>query len=198
MGIAGASGSGKSYLSELLRQKIGRSAVAIFPLDAYYFDLSALSDAERALHNFDEPGALEWGRIERDLDHLLSGRPIRLPIYDFGTHTRRSGGVRLDPSAYLIVEGLFALYEPALREKMDLKIFMDVDPGVSDARRIERDTRERGRTLPDSIRQINASVRPMFEKHIAPTRAHADILFSGADPQRQVTDIIRRMTGAGS
>ncbi len=193
VGIAGASGSGKSFLADFLSRQIGPSVSGIIPLDSYYRDLSGLPAEERILRNFDVPEALEWERIEGDLDRLLSGLPIDLPIYDFKTHTRQLGGARLHPLEYMIVEGLFALYRPALRKRMDLKIFMDTEPNVCDSRRTDRDVRERGRTLPESIRHIDASVRPMFEKHVAPTRAHADILFGGGNFEAQAMEIVRRI-----
>ena len=180
IGIAGASCSGKSFLAARLRERLGDCT--ILPTDAYYKDLSRFPLEERARHNFDAPDAIDSPLFEEQLKTLAGGETVSVPTYDFTTHTRAPGCRTVQPSSYIIVEGLFALYWPVVRKLLGLKVFVEAPHDLCLERRIERDCRERGRT-PESVRaQYEATVRPMFDKCIAPTRHYADLVISGEAP----------------
>lgn len=178
-GIAGPSCSGKTELAFWLAHRTG---APILNLDHYYRDLNGLSFEERARSNFDEPAALDREEILRDARALAGGGAISAPRYDYSIHARIEGGQFIEPAPVIILEGLFALYWPELRELYRLRIFVDAPEDLCYARRLRRDIQERGRT-PESVRaQFEATVKPMAQLHILPTREFADVVVNGADP----------------
>ncbi|HOE64891.1 MAG TPA: uridine kinase [Candidatus Hydrogenedentes bacterium] len=183
VGIAGASCSGKSSLASALGASLPGSCCV--SLDAYYVDLSAKPPDERARSNFDVPEALDWPLIRAHVRALAAGEAVDCPVYDFVTHTRAAETVRLAPAPHVIVEGLFTLYDAALRRLLQTRVFVDVSADVALSRRIARDVAERGRT-PESVReQVERTVRPMMEAYVIPTRRHATVVVSGEAPIEQ-------------
>lgn len=179
LGIAGPSGSGKSSVARAIVDKLGAAAVTLVPLDAYYHDLERLAPALRREMNFDSPDAIDLALLTRQLRGLARGQAIELPAYRFETHSREPRGKLVAPASTVIVEGLFALYWAEICRLFALKVFVDVEDPVALERRIERDVRERGRT-PGAVRaQYEATVRPMYERHVLPTRARADLVLDG-------------------
>ena len=194
IGIAGPSCSGKTELALALQQRLGPSAGRL-PLDAYYRDLVLLDPALRDEHNFDHPDALDRHLLFEHLDRLIAGESVEVPHYRFATHSRSPRGRVLEPGAWLIVEGLFALYWEELRDKLRTKLFIDAGDELCLSRRLERDVRRRGRS-PDAVRsQYARTVGPMFERHVLPTRIHADLILSGEDPiDRLVKSVLAATT----
>jgi uridine kinase len=177
-GIAGPSCSGKTELAFWLAHRTG---APILNLDHYYRDLHDLSFEERAKANFDEPAALDHEEILRDARRLAEGGSVSAPRYDYSIHARVEGEQVIEPSPVIILEGLFALYWPGLRDLLQLKIYVDAPDSLCLERRLRRDVQERGRT-PDSVRaQYDATVRPMAQLHILPTRDYADLVVNGAE-----------------
>lgn len=188
IGIAGPSCSGKSELSKYMSVLL---SAPILSLDHYYRDLTHLPIEERAVQNFDHPDALDWQLLERDVATLASGQDLQVYKYDF-THHTRSDEVELIPAKeYVIVEGLFALYREEIRRQFGLKVFVAVPDETCLERRIERDIRERGRTRESVLWQYDATVRPMCEQFILPTRQLADLVVSGTDLLEQSAGRIR-------
>ena len=178
VGIAGASGAGKTTLAHALAGSLVGAAVV--SMDAYYRDLAHLDRASRDRCNFDAPEAFDWDRVVADLRALRCGDTIQRPIYDFTTHTRGSEVELVVPTPFLIVEGLLVLHHPDVRALLDTRVFLDVDDQTALNRRITRDRRERGRA-PDAIRaQYARDVQPMFERHVRPTARWATLTLSGA------------------
>lgn len=178
VGIGGPSCAGKT---ELARWLAARLAAPVLNLDHYYIDLAHLPLEERARTNFDEPAAVDYRAILHDVAALRRGEPVVAPLYDFATHARARGGERIVPGGLVVVEGLFALYWPELREHFFVKLFVDAPDALCLARRLERDVRERGRT-PESVRaQFAATVQPGADRYIRPTRAFADLVLSGEE-----------------
>jgi uridine kinase len=179
VGIGGGSGSGKTTLAEQVAAALP-SAVVV-PADAYYRDLAHLPPHERAVRNFDEPAALDGDRLCADLRCLAQGRAIARPSYDFTTHTRGAGSVPTSAAAVVVVEGIFVLALPAVRELLALGVFVEASEVARLARRVARDVRERGRT-PESVAvQFFRQTKPMHELHVEPSRAFADLVVSGED-----------------
>ena len=165
------------------------------PIDAYYRDLSHLSPKVRSVQNFDVPDAVEHALLIKHLSILSDGGAVNVPQYDFTTHTR-STSTRSSVSAaqkVVFVEGLFALYWKEVRQLLTASIFIDLDGNSCLTRRIERDVKERGRT-PESVKQqFQETVLPMYEQHVAPTRAHADLVLQGDTPVYDLTDQVLAM-----
>jgi uridine kinase len=179
LAVAGASGSGKTTLARELAHTLGGFH---FPLDNYYRDLSHLPPAERALQNFDDPAMIESPLLAAQVAALAQGQPIERPLYNFSTHSRIHGQTEtVRPGAYLLVEGLFALYYSELLPIYQLRVYVDTPDEVCFERRMKRDIEERGRT-PESVRrQYEATVRPSSIAFVRPSAAHADLIVAGTD-----------------
>lgn len=197
VGIAGGSGSGKTTLARRVQERLPPGTAARVSHDAYYRDLAHLPLAERAAFNFDHPDALESELLAAHLTRLRNGHPVEVPMYDFSTHTRCSTGRPLDPAPVVLVDGVLVLAVERLREELDLMVFVETDPLERLRRRVRRDVRDRGRT-PTSVRQQwDATVHPMYERYVAPSRAHAHVLVHhGAFAPGTVNAIANRIVSA--
>jgi uridine kinase len=176
IGIAGGSGSGKTTVQRRIMQRFGPAQIALIDHDAYYVDLADRSFEERAQFNFDHPAALETDLMVAQLDRLLAGEAIDKPTYDFSTHRRLEATERVEPRPVVVVEGILVLAEPALRERMDIKLYVDAADDLRLMRRIERDLNERGRALEAVLEQYRRTVRPMHLEFVEPSRRHADVI----------------------
>lgn len=195
--IAGPSGSGKSLfaqtLCEELRGKAPGLALALIKEDAYYRDQTHLSFAEREVVNYDHPQAIEQDLLADHLHRLRSGEPIEVPVYDYAQHTRSDRTVTVEPARVIVVEGILLLTNKALRDAFDMRFYMDTALDVCLLRRIQRDVRERGRTLESVIKQYEATVRPMYQEFIAPSSRHADMVITRGGRNRVALDVVRTM-----
>jgi uridine kinase len=190
VGIAGGTGSGKTTVAERLAEAMPRGRCVTIDHDAYYRDQSHLSPDDRADVNYDHPAALDSELLARHLRELRAGRTVEIPIYDFATHTRRTETRTIEPSRVIIVEGILVFAEPALREQMDIKIFVDTDPDIRLMRRIRRDLEERGRTFQSVRDQYYATVRPMHLEHVEPSKRWADLILPEGGNNRVALDIL--------
>lgn len=179
--IAGASCAGKTTLARFLAASLPGDN-AILPLDAYYRDLSNMSVERRAGVNFDAPAALDLDLLEQHLRTLARGVAVQRPVYCYETHRRSSRTAWIGPGAYVIVEGLYALYWSGLRRLYHVSIFVEAGAELCLERRIARDVTERGRTRESVIRQYRTHVEPMFRQYLLPTRAYAELIVDGAAP----------------
>jgi len=188
--IAGPSSSGKSCLAEALVRRLGRSQCQWVALDHYYRDLRHLSVTERALCDFDCPAAWESELIVDHVAQWKKGLPVTIPQYDFATHLRSDFTAEIPAAPVIVIEGLFALCYAELNALVDLAVFVDVDDQTALARRIERDVKERGRTLDSVLAQYEATVQPAVERYIRPSAAAASIRLQGTIEARQNVDRI--------
>jgi uridine kinase len=170
--------------------------VLVLGLDSYYKDFSGVPEDEIQV---DVPEALDHDLLVEHLSKLRRGQPVEKPVYDYTTHTRRAGGgLWVEPEDHVVLEGLFALYWPDVRELLDLLVFVTVDHETALERRIERDIRERGRTEASVRDQFERKVRPNFERLVAPTEAYADLVVNGRDPvERSARAVMERLPPAG-
>lgn len=176
IGIAGGSGSGKTTIAESVVEAIGPGDVTLIQHDAYYRDQSDVEVGERSKVNYDHPNSLETDLLVEHLQQLVAGETIDRPVYDFTVHNRSTETVKVEPRPAIIIEGILVLYESALRDLMDLKVYVDTDADLRIARRWARDIDERGRTF-DSVRdQYLETVRPMHLQFVEPSKRYADIV----------------------
>jgi|SRR5271166_5156024 len=178
IGIAGPSGAGKSFLAQGLKLALDAE---ILELDRYYRDLSHLPLEQRAQRNFDAPEALEHELLIEQVARLRNSEPVQVPVYDFTTHTRSAKTEILQPSRVLIVEGLFTLHWPGLRDLLDTKVYVELKDQDCLTRRKARDVRERGRTEESVVDQYEATVAPMAQRYVRPTFVHADVVVMGTE-----------------
>ena len=176
IGVAGGSGSGKTTVTNKVLETIGSEMAAVIIQDYYYRDQSHLTFEQRLGTNYDHPQAFDWPLLIAHIDDLRNGRAIEMPVYDFANHTRSDQTVTVQPAPVIVIEGLFPLYDAALREMMSLKIFVDTDSDVRFIRRLKRDIAERGRTMENVIEQYLSTVRPMHNQFIEPTKRFADVI----------------------
>jgi uridine kinase len=190
LGVAGGSGSGKTTVAERLAGVVGLRSVALLRLDAYYADHPELSFAARAAVNYDHPDAFDWPLLAAHVDALLAGRPVEVPTYDFAHHRRAAETVPVAPSGILVVEGILVLYPPALRDRFDLKVFVDTDADVRFIRRLQRDVLQRGRTTESVVEQYLATVRPSHEQFVEPTKRYADVIIPHGGMNDPAIDVL--------
>ena len=189
-GVAGGTASGKTTVARSILDQVGAHRVAYLPHDAYYRDLSHLPLEQRAQQNYDHPDALESDLLARHIRELCAGRAIQLPVYSFADYTRKPETVTVEPAPVILVDGILIFAEPELRDLMDIKIFVDVEADIRLIRRIERDTRERGRTLSTTIFQYLDTVRPMDLEFVQPSRRYADVILPGGGQNRVAIEMV--------
>jgi uridine kinase len=190
VGIAGGTGSGKTTVAHKLASAMPPGRCITLEHDAYYRDQGHLPPDERARINYDHPASLESGLLVEHLRALRDGRSVEVPIYDFATHTRSKDTRAVAPARVVIVEGILVFTEPALREQMDLKIFVDTDADIRLMRRIRRDLEQRGRTFPSVRDQYYATVRPMHIEYVEPTKRWADLIVPEGGDNRVALDVL--------
>lgn len=189
IGIAGASGAGKTTLANKLKEALGED-IAIICQDSYYKDLSHLSPSERAQTNFDAPSSIDFDLLHTHLCSLKQGKAIEQPVYDFKTHSRTEKTLTIHPQKILILEGCLIFAVPEIRSICDMKLYVDVAMDICLCRRIERDQKDRGRQFADIRDQYLSTVRPMFLKYVAPSKTFADLIIPNESQNASVLEFI--------
>ncbi len=190
IGIAGGTGSGKTTIAGKLAASMPAGRCAVIDHDAYYRDQAHLPLAVRAEINYDHPSSLETSLLAEQLLTLRSGRAVEVPIYDFMTHTRRAETRRVEPAPLIIVEGILVFVEAAVRELLDIKIFVDTDADIRLMRRIRRDLEQRGRSFGSVRDQYYATVRPMHLEFVEPSKRWADLIIPEGGDNRVALDVL--------
>ena len=175
IGIAGGTGSGKTTLMKNLIARFG-DVVTVLSHDNYYRRHDELTYEERCQLNYDEPAAMETELMVQHLEALRNWQAIDCPVYDFSVHNRSDETIRIVPRKVIIVEGILIFADEALRDLMDIKIFVDTDADVRLCRRIKRDVNKRGRTLESVLTQYQTTVKPMHEKYVEPSKKYANLV----------------------
>lgn len=177
IGIAGGSGSGKTTIAHEIANEINdKDHINIITQDSYYKDNTGLAMSERKKINYDHPDAFDMPLLEAQINQLIHKKAIEMPTYDFTEHTRSDKTVHIEPSDIIILEGILVLASEAIRNLMDIKIYVDTDDDIRFIRRLERDIKERGRSLDSVINQYLSTVKPMYHQFIEPTKRYADII----------------------
>jgi uridine kinase len=177
--VAGGSGAGKTTLVRALAQRAGPDRVAVVQHDWYYRDHAELPPERRAQLNYDHPDALETDLLVRQLEQLRAGRPVEAPCYDFARHARLAHTRTVEPREWILLDGILLLCDPALRAALDLRVWVEADADLRFIRRLERDLRERSRSVHSVIEQYLQSVRPMHREWVATSQRFADLVLDG-------------------
>ena len=190
IGVAGGSGSGKTTVANNLVKAFKSEDAVLVEQDAYYRELLNMSIEEKAKVNFDHPDSIEFELLRKHLEMLKEGKSIDRPIYDFTTHSRKEGAVRINSSKIIIVEGILIFAVPEIRELLDVKIFVDTDADEMILRRIERDMNERGRSFESVKNQYLTTVKPMFLEFCEPSKRYADVIIPRGGENKVAIDMI--------
>ena len=194
--IVGGSGSGKTRLTRQLKRRLGRLA-GIITVDDFYRDLSHLPETRRARTNFDHPDAIEWELFHDCLARIRAGEAVRLPHYDFKTHTRQ-GWRTWRPRPMVLVDGLWLLHREELRELYTLSVFVDCPEEVRLQRRLERDQFERKRTRASILRQFRQQVAPMHNQFVEPQKQRAEFILDSTGRQAGLSELHNRLARIAS
>ena len=194
IGIAGGTGSGKTFLTKKIIEMFSTKDIVVIEQDAYYKDLSHMPYEDRIRQNFDHPDSIDLDMFESQLLRLIKGETINIPTYDFSKHIRANKTKEITYSSIIIVEGIFVLYYLNLRKLYTVGIFMATLEEVRFQRRMARDIKERGRT-PESVKlQYESTVLPMHEKYVEPSKVHADLIIQGEYDLEDVITMINTKT----
>lgn len=196
IGICGASGSGKSTLAKALVARLDKQCVYI-KQDSYYKDHPEVSFEDRKQINYDEPEAFEHDALREDLIRLKSGQPITAKAYDYTQRCRCDSDALIYPAEVVILEGIHVFYDPSVRDILDFKIFIQVDPDVCLLRRVKRDIRDRGRSIESVYQQYLSSVKPMYEQYIRNYVNHADVIVAQGGKNAKIVDILVHYINSG-
>ena len=191
IGIAGGSGSGKTTVVKAITQQLNAKSVVVIPQDSYYKDSSDLSDEEKRAHNFDHPDAIDWELLCEQLSDLKAGKTIQQPVYSYISCTRsKTETVTVEPADVIIIEGILIFTCKALRDQMDIKIFVDADDDDRLMRVMARDISERGKDVHWVIERYTRTVKPMYLQFIEPSKRYADIIIPQGGHNKVAIDII--------
>ena len=190
IGIAGGSGSGKTFLTKKIFRSFKTKCVVIHQ-DSYYKDLSHLKMKERISNNFDHPNSIDIKLLIKDVKTLINGESILQPLYDFSNHTRKQKYLTITPKPIIIVEGILIFHFKELANLFLLKIFLDIDPDIRFIRRLKRDVKERKRQVKDVCKQYLNFVKPMHELFVEKTKSNSDIVLKNQYDYNLVLDTIK-------
>jgi uridine kinase len=189
LGIAGGTGSGKTTLAAKIGEALGAGSTLISH-DWYYLDRTGYTPEQREAINYDEPAALDNALLCQHLDELRQSRPVECPQYDFASHTRRRETVSVPARHVVVVEGILLFAVPELRDRFDLRLYVDTDDDIRLMRRLRRDVLDRGRDLRSVEQQYYKSVRPMHQLHVAPSKQFAHLVVPEGGQNAQALDVI--------
>jgi len=191
IGVAGGSASGKTSVAKTLMEYFDDTkTVTIIRQDDYYKDQSHMPFQERLKTNYDHPDAFDNELLLKQVEDLCNGKAVEKPTYDFVNHTRSSITEVVEPTEVLILEGLFVLEDEKIREKLDMKIYIDTDADIRFIRRLKRDVRDRGRTIESVCDQYMNTVRVMHEAFVEPSKRKADIIIPEGSHNKVAMDLL--------
>ncbi len=189
IGIAGGSSSGKTTVTERLATLTGPDHLSLIELDSYYIDHDGPIE-ERMQVNYDHPDAFDWELLNDHIAALSNGTSVPVPVYDYAQHNRSSEVREVPPARIIVVDGILVLWDRALRERFDLKIYVDTAADIRLIRRLRRDVAERGRTPEFVIEQYLDKVRPAHERFIEPSKRHADVIIPEGGLNRPALEVL--------
>ena len=190
IGIGGGSGSGKSTVARKIAEALTPASVAFMDMDAYYKHHTELTLDERRHLNWDHPEAFDLDLLASQLDALARGEAVEKPVYDFVSHLRSERTVRIPPADVVVIDGILLFVDQRVRDRCDVKIFVDADADVRLIRRIRRDMAKRGRPLEEILEQYLTTVQPMHLQFVEPSKRYADIIVPRGGHNKVAIDLI--------
>jgi uridine kinase len=190
IGVAGGSNSGKTTIVTRLAELMGKDRLGFIKLDSYYIERKDEPVEVRAGANYDHPDAFDWDLLNDHVAALTAGASVNVPVYDFTIHDRSDRCVTVPSTKVIVVEGILVLWEPRLRERFDLKIFVDTPADLRIIRRLKRDVAERGRTTESILDQYLTTVRPAHERFIEPSKRYADVIVPEGGLNRPAIEVL--------
>jgi uridine kinase len=190
IGIAGGSGSGKTTVVNKITHELPSASVSLLTQDAYYWDNGHLSEREKKMINFDHPDSIEWDLLIHDLDRLISGFPIEMPVYSYLNCCRLKETMTILPARVIIVEGILILTNEQLRDRLTVKVFVDADADDRLIRIIQRDIMERGRSVETVLTHYETFVKPMHLQFIEPSKRYADLVIPQGGENEVAIDLL--------
>ena len=190
IGIAGGSGSGKTTVVRRIMEMLPPDSVSIISQDNYYRDNGHLSAEERKQINFDHPSSIEFSLMVKQLDDLKAGKTIQMPTYSYLTCARLPETIAIAPRKVIIVEGILIMTDPDLRDRLNIKVFVDADADDRLMRIMRRDLVERGRTNEEVLKHYETYVKPMHLQFIEPTKRYADIIVPQGGENSVAIDVL--------
>lgn len=188
--MAGGSSSGKTTISERLVDLTGEEHLSRIELDSYYLDRSHEPIEARSAANYDHPDAFDWPLLNDHMAALANGASVEVPIYDYAAHNRSGQTRTVHPKKIVVVDGILVLWDRTLRDRFDLKIFVDTAPDIRFIRRLQRDVADRGRTAQSVIDQYLETVRPAHERFIEPSKQYADVIIPEGGLNRPALEVL--------
>ena len=176
IGIAGGTGSGKSTVARKIAEALTPASVAFIDMDAYYRNHVELTLEERRRVNWDHPDAFDFDLLAAQLEALARGEAVEKPVYEFASHLRAAETVRIPPVDVVVIDGILLFVDARVRDRCDVKVFVDTDADVRLIRRIRRDMKKRGRPLDEILEQYQTTVQPMHLQFVEPSKRYADII----------------------
>ena len=186
IGVAGGTASGKTTVCDLIMHNLQEKRVVLIAQDSYYRGLTPEEHDNVSSYNFDHPDAIDVKSLVETLKALLLRNPVKVPVYDFVTHSRVEETIAVEPADVIIIEGILVLAMQEVRDLCHMKIFVDTDDDLRLARRLKRDTVDRGRSVDGVISQYTTFVKPMFDTFVSPSKKYADVIIPWAQGENSV------------
>ena len=190
IGLAGGSGSGKTYFLKNLLTHFAPNEISMLSMDNYYLPIQEQIKDENGIENFDRPEAINHRLLFSDISKLTSGHPVKIEEYHFNLVGKAEKTITIQPRSVILVEGLFTLYYPEIRNLLDLKIYLETPDFLMLTRRIKRDASERGYDLNDVLYRFKHHTMPTFYKYILPSRQYADMIISNDDKVSKPIEVL--------
>ena len=187
IGIAGGSASGKTSVANELSKLLNAPVIS---LDSFYKDQSTLPLSERAKQNYDQPQAFEVPLLVQSLSDLKRSGHVSIPVYSFSEHTRLKQKTTINANGVVILEGIFVIAFPEVRQQLSIAVFIDTPADVRFSRRLVRDTAERGRSAESVKQQWEMTVEAGYQEYCYPSMTYADLRISGLQPQKKSAEQI--------
>ncbi|RUA12075.1 MAG: uridine kinase [Flavobacteriia bacterium] len=191
IGIAGGTGSGKTTVVNKIINDLPGDEVTVLSQDSYYKKNEGMSYEERCKINFDHPRAIDFDLLIEHLKELKKGNVIEQPVYSFASHNRVEDTIITHPKKVIIIEGILIFTNKALRDLMDIKLYIYADSDERLIRRLRRDISERGRDIDEVLQRYQNTLKPMHEQFIEPSKNYADIIIPHDKYNTVAIDVVR-------